>query len=110
MAHQWRGVIREYFDRLDVTTDTPVITLGEGGTPLVPAPALAKLLGAEAAWLKYEGMNPTGSFKDRGMTMAISKAKEAGSEAVICASTGNTPPNQASRPPHTKIDCVTITT
>ena len=90
MAHQWRGVIREYFDRLDVTTDTPVITLGEGGTPLVPAPALAKLLGAEAAWLKYEGMNPTGSFKDRGMTMAVSKAVGHGAKAVICASTGNT--------------------
>jgi threonine synthase len=90
MAHQWRGVIREYFDRLDVDKDTPIITLGEGGTPLVAAPALAKLVGAEEAYLKYEGMNPTGSFKDRGMTMAVSKAVGHGAKAVICASTGNT--------------------
>ena len=90
MAHQWRGVIREYFDRLDVTKDTPIITLGEGGTPLVEAPALAKLVGADRVLLKVEGMNPTGSFKDRGMTMAVSKAVGHGAKAVICASTGNT--------------------
>ena len=90
MAHQWRGVIREYFDRLDVTKDTPIVTLGEGGTPLVAAPALAKLVGAEQVLLKVEGMNPTGSFKDRGMTMAVSKAVGHGAKAVICASTGNT--------------------
>ena len=90
MAHQWRGVIREYFDRLDVDASTPIITLGEGGTPLVFAPALAKLVGAEEVWLKVEGMNPTGSFKDRGMTMAVSKAVGHGAKAVICASTGNT--------------------
>jgi len=90
MAHQWRGVIREYFDRLDVTTDTPIITLGEGGTPLVEATAVARLLGAERVLLKFEGMNPTGSFKDRGMTMAVSKAVGHGAKAVICASTGNT--------------------
>jgi threonine synthase len=90
MAHQWRGVIREYFDRLDISADNPVITLGEGGTPLVEAPALAKLVGAERVMLKVEGMNPTGSFKDRGMTMAVSKAVGEGAKAVICASTGNT--------------------
>ncbi len=90
MAHQWRGVIREYFDRLDVDASTPIITLGEGGTPLVEAPALAKLVGAAAVYLKVEGMNPTGSFKDRGMTMAVSKAVGHGAKAVICASTGNT--------------------
>ncbi|MEY4066883.1 MAG: hypothetical protein RIQ44_95 [Actinomycetota bacterium] len=90
MAHQWRGVIREYFDRLDVDNSTTIVTLGEGGTPLVTAPALAKLVGAEEAWLKFEGMNPTGSFKDRGMTMAVSKAVSHGAKAVICASTGNT--------------------
>ena len=90
MAHQWRGVIREYFDRLDVDSSTPIITLGEGGTPLVTAPALAKLIGADQVWLKVEGMNPTGSFKDRGMTMAVSKAVGHGAKAVICASTGNT--------------------
>jgi threonine synthase len=90
MAHQWRGVIREYFDRLDISSDNPIITLGEGGTPLVEAPALAKLVGAERVLLKVEGMNPTGSFKDRGMTMAVSKAVGHGAKAVIAASTGNT--------------------
>jgi len=90
MAHQWRGVIREYFDRLDVDENTPIITLGEGGTPLIEAPALAKLVGAAQVYLKVEGMNPTGSFKDRGMTMAVSKAVGHGAKAVICASTGNT--------------------
>ena len=90
MAHQWRGVIREYYDRLDVDASTPIITLGEGGTPLVEAPALAKLVGAAEVYLKVEGMNPTGSFKDRGMTMAVSKAVGHGAKAVICASTGNT--------------------
>ncbi len=89
MAHQWRGVIREYFDRLDVSEKTPIITLGEGGTPLIPAPALSARTGLEV-WVKFEGMNPTGSFKDRGMTMAISKAMEHGAKAVIAASTGNT--------------------
>jgi threonine synthase len=89
VAHQWRGVIREYFDRLDVSEKTPIITLGEGGTPLIPAPALSARTGLEV-WVKFEGMNPTGSFKDRGMTMAISKAMEHGAKAVIAASTGNT--------------------
>ncbi len=88
-AHQWRGVIEEYRHRLPVSAQTPVITLREGGTPLILAAHLSELLGNEI-WLKYEGTNPTGSFKDRGMTMAISKAAEAGARAVICASTGNT--------------------
>ena len=89
MAHVWRGLIEEYRDRLPVSDATPVVSLREGGTPLVYACTLSEQLGCEV-WLKYDGANPTGSFKDRGMTMAISKAKEAGSEAVICASTGNT--------------------
>lgn len=89
MAKQWRGVIREYADRLPVSEKTPIVTLGEGGTPLIPAPALSRRVGADV-FVKYEGMNPTGSFKDRGMTMAISKAVERGAKAVICASTGNT--------------------
>jgi threonine synthase len=89
MAHQWRGVINEYRDRLPVTDKTPVITLREGGTPLVYACVLSEMLGNEI-WLKVEGANPTGSFKDRGMTMAMSKAAEEGAKAVICASTGNT--------------------
>jgi threonine synthase len=85
----WRGVIEEFRSRLPVTSATPVVTLREGGTPLVPAPRLSELTGCEVH-LKVEGLNPTGSFKDRGMTMAISKAAEEGSKAVICASTGNT--------------------
>lgn len=88
-AHQWRGVIAEYRKHLPVTSKTPVITLLEGGTPLVSACQLSDILENDI-WLKVEGSNPTGSFKDRGMTMAISKAAEAGARAVICASTGNT--------------------
>jgi len=88
-AHQWRGVINEYRHRLPVTDLTPVVTLNEGGTPLIYACYLSELL-KNNVWIKYEGLNPTGSFKDRGMTMAISKAAEDGSKAVICASTGNT--------------------
>jgi threonine synthase len=88
-AYQWRGVINEYRHRLPVSDQTPVITLNEGGTPLIYACYLSELL-KNNVWIKYEGMNPTGSFKDRGMTMAISKAAEDGSKAVICASTGNT--------------------
>jgi threonine synthase len=89
MAHQWRGVIDEYRDRLPVSDKTPVVTLREGGTPLVYACVLSEMLDNNI-WLKVEGANPTGSFKDRGMTMAISKAAEEGAKAVICASTGNT--------------------
>ena len=89
MAHQWRGVIREYADRLPTLVGAPVITLLEGGTPLIPAEHLSALVGAEV-WLKYEGLNPTCSFKDRGMTAAISVAAQRGAKAVICASTGNT--------------------
>jgi len=88
-AHLWRGVINEYRDRLPVSAKTPVVTLDEGGTPLIAACVLSEMLGNEV-WLKVEGANPTGSFKDRGMTMAISKAAEDGARAVICASTGNT--------------------
>ena len=76
-AHQWRGLIEEYRHRLPVTAATPVVTLCEGGTPLVYACVLSEMTGC-AVWLKYDGANPTGSFKDRGMTMAISKAAEAG--------------------------------
>jgi threonine synthase len=90
MAQPWRGVIREYFDRLPFDASDPIVTLGEGGTPLIEAPALAKLLDVGSVHLKFEGMNPTGSFKDRGMTTAVSKAKGKGAQAVIAASTGNT--------------------
>jgi threonine synthase len=85
----WRGVIEEFREWLPVSAATPVVTLGEGGTPLVRANLVSELTGCEV-YLKVEGMNPTGSFKDRGMTVAISKAAEEGAKAVICASTGNT--------------------
>jgi len=88
-AHQWRGLIEEYRDRLPVSDATPVITLREGGTPLVRSEPLSAETGCDV-WLKYDGANPTGSFKDRGMTVAISKALEEGARAVVCASTGNT--------------------
>lgn len=87
----WPGLIEAYRPYLPVTETTPVVTLQEGNTPLIPAPALSSLIGRDVRVLvKYDGLNPTGSFKDRGMTMAISKAKEEGAKAVICASTGNT--------------------
>jgi threonine synthase len=83
------GVIARHRDRLPVTGATPELTLGEGGTPLVPAPRLSEQLGCEVH-LKCEGLNPTGSFKDRGMVVAVAKAVEEGSSGVVCASTGNT--------------------
>lgn len=106
-SRQWRGVLREYADRLDITDATPVVTLGEGGTPLIPAPALSARTGAKV-YIKYEGMNPTGSFKDRGMTMAISKAVEHGAKAVICASTGNTSASAAAYATHAGITAAVL--
>jgi len=88
-THVWRGIIEEYRDRMPVSDTTPIVTLREGGTPLIHSEHLSELTGCEVH-VKFDGSNPTGSFKDRGMTMAISKAKEQGAEAVICASTGNT--------------------
>ena len=107
MAKQWRGVLREYADRLDISDATPVVTLGEGGTPLIPARYLSERTGAEV-WVKFEGMNPTGSFKDRGMTMAISKAVEHGAKAVICASTGNTSASAAAYATHAGITAAVL--
>ena len=90
-ANNWQGLIETYRPYLPVTEATPIVTLLEGNTPLIPVPAIANRIGREVkVYAKYDGLNPTGSFKDRGMTMAISKAKEAGATAVICASTGNT--------------------
>ena len=96
---QWRGVIHEYADRLDVSRATPVVSLGEGGTPLIEAHNLSARTGVRVL-IKFEGMNPTGSFKDRGMTMAVTKAKEHGAKAVICASTGNTSASAAAYAAH----------
>ena len=87
----YQGLINTFREYLPVSDKTPVITLNEGNTPLIKAENLAKKIGLDAEiYLKFEGCNPTGSFKDRGMTMAVSKAKESGSDAIICASTGNT--------------------
>jgi len=107
VAHQWRGVLREYADRLDISDATPIITLGEGGTPLIPADALSHRTGAKV-WVKFEGMNPTGSFKDRGMTMAVSKAVEHGAKAIICASTGNTSASAAAYAAHAGITAAVL--
>jgi len=83
------GVIRRYTEWLPVPDGAPVISLGEGSTPLIPAPVLSEMTGCEV-YLKVEGANPTGSFKDRGMTVAVSMAAAQGAKAVICASTGKT--------------------
>jgi threonine synthase len=107
MAHVWRGLIEEYRDRLPVTDATPIVSLSEGGTPLVRAGALSDEVGCEV-WLKYDGANPTGSFKDRGMTMAISKAAEDGARAVICASTGNTSASAAAYAAKAGMTCAVL--
>ncbi|MCU1573635.1 MAG: threonine synthase [Micrococcaceae bacterium] len=107
MAHQWRGVVREYAERLPVTESTRIITLGEGGTPLVRAQALSELTGSEV-YLKVEGMNPTGSFKDRGMTMAMTAAVAAGAKAVVCASTGNTSASAAAYATAAGLTCAVL--
>ena len=103
----WRGVIEEYRAFLPVDDSTPVVTLQEGGTPLLPAPVLSNRLGAQV-WLKVEGANPTGSFKDRGMTVAISKAVEEGAKAVVCASTGNTSASAAAYAARAGLTCAVL--
>ena len=87
----WQGIVRHYWDLLPIEREDSVVSLLEGNTPLIPAQKLAEVLQADVRiFLKYEGLNPTGSFKDRGMTVAVSKALETGEHSVICASTGNT--------------------
>lgn len=107
MAQLWRGVIEEYRDRLPVTDSTPVVTLREGGTPLLVAERISELVGCEV-FLKVEGANPTGSFKDRGMTMAISDAAGSGAKAVICASTGNTSASAAAYAAKAQMTCAVL--
>ncbi|MDC7803240.1 threonine synthase [Sphingomonas sp. BLCC-B65] len=107
MAHVWQGVLREYADRLGVAETSTVVTLGEGGTPLIPAAALSQQTGANV-FIKFEGMNPTGSFKDRGMTVALSRAVEHGAKAVICASTGNTSASAAAYAAHAGITAAVL--
>jgi threonine synthase len=103
----WRGVIEEFRSRLPVSAKTPVVTLGEGGTPLVRSQRLSDQTGLNV-FLKYEGANPSGSFKDRGMTVAISKAIEEGSKAVVCASTGNTSASAAAYAAAAGITCAVV--
>ena len=103
----WKGIIEEYREFLPVDADSPVVTLHEGATPLVHAPRLSERVGAEV-WLKVEGANPTGSFKDRGMTLAISKAVEEGAKAVVCASTGNTSASAAAYATRAGLTCVVL--
>jgi len=103
----WPGLIEAYRDRLPVSAATPVVTLREGATPLLPAPYLSERVEARVL-LKYEGLNPTGSFKDRGMTVAISKAVEEGSKAVICASTGNTSASAAAYAARAGLVCAVL--
>jgi len=107
MTKSWPGIIEAYRAYLPVTGQTPVCTLYEGNTPLVPSKIIGPRLGLEL-YFKYEGLNPTGSFKDRGMTMAISKAKEAGAVAVICASTGNTSASAAAYAAANGLKCVVV--
>jgi threonine synthase len=107
MAHQWQGVIREYADRLPMLDGAPVVTLLEGGTPLIHAAGLSERVGANV-FVKYEGLNPTGSFKDRGMTTAISMAAKHGARAVICASTGNTSASAAAYATKAGMTCAVL--
>ena len=107
-AVPWPGVIRAYRKHLPVTDATPIVTLLEGNTPLVEAPRLAARAGVARVLLKIEGANPTGSFKDRGMTMAVSKAAEHGAKAVICASTGNTSAAAAAYAARAGIICAVV--
>ncbi|MEA3560144.1 MAG: threonine synthase [Candidatus Omnitrophota bacterium] len=105
----WKGVIEAYREFLPVTDKTPVVSLNEGNTPLVYAPAVSEQLGkAVQVYLKYEGLNPTGSFKDRGMTVAVSKALEEKATAVMCASTGNTSASAAAYAARKRLKCIVL--
>lgn len=109
MTGHYKGLINRYRSRLPVSAETPVITLNEGNTPLIEFVNLPKLLGRNVRILgKFEGLNPTGSFKDRGMTMAVSKAVESGSKAIICASTGNTSASAAAYAARAGIRCFVL--
>jgi threonine synthase len=103
----YRGLIEKYKKYLPVSDKTPIVSLCEGNTPLILAKHLTKKIGFNGEiYFKYEGLNPTGSFKDRGMTMAVSKAVENGGKAVICASTGNTSASAAAYSARAGIKCV----
>ncbi|QKS72904.1 threonine synthase [Paenalkalicoccus suaedae] len=103
----WRGLLEEYKEYLPVNENTPLISLQEGNTPLLPLKHLSEKLGVEL-YVKYDGANPTGSFKDRGMVMAVAKAKEDGAEAIMCASTGNTSAAAAAYAAQAKLRCLVV--
>src|ERR1700691_5805805 len=108
-GQRWRGVIDAYRSWLPVSGSTPVVSLAEGNTPLIRADNFVRSIGGEfELWLKYEGVNPTCSFKDRGMTVAVSKAKERGASVVVCASTGNTSASAAAYAARAGLKCVVL--
>ncbi|WP_157143533.1 threonine synthase [Brachyspira pilosicoli] len=104
----WNGLLREYREYLPITDKTPLITLHEGNTPLIKAEKIGKELGGIELYFKYDGLNPTGSFKDRGMVMAVAKALEDGSKAIMCASTGNTSASAAAYAARSDIQCIVV--
>src|SRR5258705_1899371 len=108
-ASRWNGVSERYAAHLPVTSATPVVSLCEGNTPLIRVDNFVEAIGGKfELWLKFEGLNPTCSFKDRGMTMAVSKAKERGAQVVVCASTGNTSASAAAYAARAKMKCVVL--
>lgn len=104
----WKGLLREYKSYLPINDKTPLITLNEGNTPLIKAEKIGKKLGNIELYFKYDGLNPTGSFKDRGMVMAVAKALEEGSKAIMCASTGNTSASAAAYAASSDIQCIVL--
>jgi threonine synthase len=109
LGQRGSGIIARYREFLSVSSATPIVSLGEGGTPLIFSPRLSEIAGRDCeVFLKYEGLNPTGSFKDRGMTVAVSKAVERGVAALICASTGNTSASAAAYAARAGIRCVVV--
>ncbi|HLD14530.1 MAG TPA: threonine synthase, partial [Burkholderiales bacterium] len=109
LGHRYTGLIEKYRDRLPVSKDTRIISLGEGATPLIQLRNIPRELGKQVdIYVKFEGLNPTGSFKDRGMTMAVTKAVEEGSKAIICASTGNTSAAAAAYAARAGITCFVV--
>lgn len=107
MELMWKGLIHQYKEFLPVTDQTPALTLHEGNTPLIHLPKLSEQLGIELH-VKTEGVNPTGSFKDRGMVMAVAKAKEEGNDTIMCASTGNTSAAAAAYAARANMKCIVI--
>jgi threonine synthase len=103
-----QGLLFKYRDYLPITPKTPMFSLGEGDTPLVRAPNLEKIIGCGELYFKLEGCNPTGSFKDRGMIMAVAHAKEEGSKAVMCASTGNTSASAAAYAANQEMEAIIV--